>query len=68
MVARLVRAVVYCLIVLVVAWIITIVVSVLPLGPVSGIANTIIWAIAGLICLVALIHVFFPTILTTPEP
>lgn len=60
MISRLISALIQCVIVLVVAWIVTLVLGVIPLGPVSGVIDTVVWAIAGLICLVLLLNIFFP--------
>jgi hypothetical protein len=55
--------VVYCAIVLVVAWLLTVLIGLVPVPPpISGVLPTIIWAIAIIICLVILLNVLRGTV------
>jgi hypothetical protein len=57
-ISRLIEALISCLVVLVVAWIITLVIGFLDLGAISALAEKIVWAVAGLICLILLLRIF----------
>lgn len=58
MLEALVVAVIYCAIVLVVAWLLVVLVGFLPVPPpISSVLPTIIWVIAVIICLVVLLNV-----------
>jgi hypothetical protein len=57
MLEALIGALIYCLIVLVVAWVISVLVGLIPFPPqVRGVLPTIIWAVAAIICLVILLR------------
>lgn len=53
MLKGLLRVVLYCVLVLAIAWVVTLVLSALPL-PFVGILGTVVWVIAGIICLYVL--------------
>ena len=58
MLEALIFAVVYCAIVLLVAWLLTVLVGMIPVpAPAAGVLPTIIWVIAIIICLVILLRV-----------
>ena len=58
MLEALVVGVIYCAIVLIVAWLLVVLVGFLPVPPpISSILPTIIWVIAVIICLVVLLGV-----------
>jgi hypothetical protein len=57
MVEALIGAVLYCVVVLVIAWILAVLVGMIPLpAPARGVLPTIIWVVAALICLVILVR------------
>lgn len=58
MIAALIVAVIYCAIVLVVAWLLVVLIGLIPVpAPIGGMLPTIIWVIAVIICLLILLSV-----------
>ena len=63
MLEALILAVIYCCIVLVVAWLLSVLVGMIPAPPpVAGILPTIIWVIAVIVCLLILLRVLIPAV------
>ena len=57
MLEALVLAVIYCVVVLLVAWLLIVLVGVIPVPtPAAGVLPTIIWVVALIICLVILLR------------
>ena len=57
MLEALIVGVIYCAIVLVVAWLLIVLVGMLPIpSPAAGVIPTIIWVIAVIICLIILLR------------
>lgn len=54
----LVVAVIYIAVVLVVAWLLTVLIGLIPVpAPIGGVIPTVIWAVAAIVCLVILLRV-----------
>lgn len=67
MLEALIVGVIYCAIILVVAWLLTVLVSFLPVPPpIAGVLPRIIWVIAVVICLVVLLGVVRGTVPSLP--
>lgn len=65
MVKRLINAVIYCAIVLVVAWLLTVLLSLLPIPAVATL-GTVIWVLAVLICIIVVLRIFADAIPDAP--
>lgn len=58
MIEAFVIALVYCVVVMAIAWLITVLAGLVPMPPnVKNIVSTVIWVVAVLICLVILLRV-----------
>lgn len=67
MLEALIVGVIYCVLVLVVCWLLVVLVGVLPLpAPLAGIVPTVIWVIGAIICLVILLNVVRGTVPSLP--
>lgn len=70
MLEALIVAVIYCAIVLAVAWLLTVLIGIIPVPPpIAGVIPTIIWVVAVIICLVILLRLVaggLPPLLVLP--
>jgi hypothetical protein len=67
MLGRLVYAVCYCIIVLLVTWLLTVLVAILPLpGGIEGVVNAAIWVVGIIICILVVMRLFAGSLPAAP--
>lgn len=65
MVKRLINAVIYCVVILLVAWVLTVVLALLPVPGVATL-GAVIWVVAVVCCLIVFLSIFRDAMPDTP--